>query len=508
MTVARSEPTSTTSGNGTRPSSVRAVVRSRLGIDPRALGAFRIGLGLVVLFDLLVLRAPGLGTFYTDGGILPRSALGELYPALARWSLHAQSGSFWIEAFLLAGTCLLATCVLAGYRSRLAAVGTALLLASLHARNPFLVNGGDTILISLLIIAAFLPLEARWSLRRRLDGRCVGTRSVENRRITSIATATVLVHVVSIYAINAILKFRSDAWMSGVAVPRIFQLEDFIYLLGPVLAEHTAVLTAINWLWIVTLSTSVLLVLSSGWIRSVTVSAFVVAHLGMAATMRLGAFPFVMVAVLLLFFPPRVWDRLAHLVSRFDRGRRLESLATERRSGDKSESSSSEIAVPPRIRRGARLVGVAFLVGFVLISGCWQVVAAGLVDAPAAVADSDLDGASWAFFAPNPPDSYSWYVIEAERESGASMDLVDGEAADFDRPPDAMDRYPTTLWKRYGTKTQGAGAAHLEPAAVYFCGRAPADVESITIYRADQPVDADGPVGEPIRRELIAASCE
>ncbi|WP_241431936.1 hypothetical protein [Natrialba chahannaoensis] len=42
------------------------VLESRLGIDLRALAAFRIGLGLVLLIDLLTLRLPGLRTFYTD----------------------------------------------------------------------------------------------------------------------------------------------------------------------------------------------------------------------------------------------------------------------------------------------------------------------------------------------------------------------------------------------------------------------------------------------------------
>jgi len=71
-----------------------------------------------------------------------------------------------------------------------------------------------------------------------------------------------------------------------------------------------------------------------------------------------------------------------------------------------------------------------------------------------------------------------------------------------------MDRYPSALWKRYGTKLRGgSGDAHLDPAAAYFCDRAPDDIESVTIYRVDQSVDADGPVGEPVPHERISASC-
>ncbi|QCS42177.1 HTTM domain-containing protein [Natrinema versiforme] len=504
MTTARSDSATPTDDPVTTLESLRAVVRSRLGIDPRALAAFRIGLGLVVLFDLLLLRLPGLVTFYTDEGVLPRSALREVSPALAKWSLHALSGSAWAQGLLLAITGLFATCVLVGYRHRLAAVGAALLLASLHARNPYLVNGGDTILISLLLFAAVLPLEARWSLRpRRLEFR---SASGDDPRVVSTATAILCLHIVVIYAINAILKFRSDAWLSGVAVKRIFRLEDFIDHAGPTIAEFPALLTAINWLWIAVLAASVLLVVAPGRLRTATVAAFVGAHLSMAATMRLGAFPFVMVAVLLVFLPPPVWDRIERFVSASGLEGRLESRAVRGESGETGKTVA-ESTVSPRVRRGTRLAAAGLLVCLFLAVVGWQVAAAGLVDTPASSDDGALGSASWAFFAPQPPDSYSWYVVEATPESGESTDLVTGDPATFDRPDNAMDRYPTTLWKRYGTKGQGAGDAALESAGAYFCDRAPAGTESVTIYRVEQPVDADGPVGEPIPHETVTRSC-
>ncbi|ELY66985.1 HTTM domain-containing protein [Natrinema versiforme] len=530
MTAARSDSATPTDDSVTTLESLRAVVRLRLGIDPRALAAFRIGLGLIVLCDLLVLRLPGLVTFYTDAGIFPRSALKGLSPALAKWSLHALSGSAWAQGLLLAITGIFAACVLVGYRHRLAAVSTALLLASLHARNPYLVNGGDTILISLLLLAAVLPLAARWSLRpRRLESRFASGEHRDDSRVVSTATAILCLHIVVIYAINAILKFRSDAWLSGVAVQRIFRLEDFVDHAGPTVAEFPALLTAINWLWIAVLAASVLLVVAPGRLRTATVAAFVGAHLSMAATMRLGVFPFVMVAVLLVFLPPRVWDRLERLVSASGLEGHLESLMGREATGTTGpeatasgmnrgtgtlEAANAETGptaagsrVSPRVRRGTRIAASALLVCLFLAVVSWQVAAAGLVDTSASSDDGALGSASWAFFAPDPPDSYSWYVVEATDESGTATDLVTGDPATFERPDNAMDRYPTTLWKRYGTKGQGAGDAALESAGAYFCDRAPDGTESVTIYRVEQPVDADGPVGEPIPHEKVTRAC-
>ncbi|ELY80295.1 HTTM domain-containing protein [Natrinema pallidum] len=499
MTGASSESATATGGATTTRAAVRVLVRSRLGIDPRALAAFRIGLGLVVVLDLIVLRAPGLVTFYTDAGILPRSTLDELSPTLARWSLYALSGSVWVQALLLAVTGALTVCVLLGYRHRLAAIGSALLLTSLHARNPYLVNGGDTILISLLLFAAVLPLDARWAIRpRQRDSR-------DGQRVVSTATALLLLHVVVIYAINAVLKFRSEEWLSGIAVQRIFRLESFTGYLGPTIADYPALLTAINWLWVAVLSASVLLVLATGRLRTATVAAYVGAHLSMAATMRLGMFPLIMVTVLVVFLPPPVWDRLEHLGSATGLARRLGAL---RPRGERTEAGSmSRSVLSPRVRRGTRLAAAALLVCVFLAAASWQVTAAGLVDNPSAGGDSVLEHSSWAFFAPNPPDTYSWYVVEATDAAGESTDLLRGGPATFDGPPDVAARYSSTLWERYGRKGQGAGEPAREAAGSYFCAQAPDGVESVTIYRVDQSVDANGPVGEPTPHELIVSRC-
>lgn len=66
-----------------------AALAARCSVDLRALAAFRIGLGALVIADL-IRRSRSLSAFYTDDGVLPRSALfadyGEVY------SVHALVG--------------------------------------------------------------------------------------------------------------------------------------------------------------------------------------------------------------------------------------------------------------------------------------------------------------------------------------------------------------------------------------------------------------------------------
>lgn len=495
-------------------------VTPHLGIDPRALGAFRIALALLLLGDLLVYRLPGMRAFYTDGGVLPRSTLAETYPLLETVSIHAISGSAWVQGGLLAVAVCAAACLLVGYRTRASTGLSLVLLASLYARNPYAINGGNTILVVFLCLSLALPLDARWSLGSgrpsdRSDRSDRTDREVDDGRVCSLGTAVTLLTLVSIYAANAVSKYRSDAWMSGTAVPRIFQLEEFVVRLGPLVSDHAAVLATVNWLWMALLSASVLLVVATGRLRTGVVLAFVSAHIGMAATMRLAVFPFVMVAVLLLFFPPGVWGLVEAVTSK----RRVTARPAERayRSDGGTEAdtdrtdggTTNETAPsgPSRVRRGLRVGASLLLVVAFLALVWWQVAGVGLVDLPASESGGDLSEVSWSFFAPNPPDASGWYVVRGTLESGDSINVRDGEAVTYDRPPDAAETYPTTLWHQFGFRMKNADASQYRPVAAYACERSDRGLESVTVFHVEQPVDPNGPVGEPEPDERIRIAC-
>ncbi|WP_424015377.1 HTTM domain-containing protein [Halorubrum xinjiangense] len=515
------QPSQRLSDAGSRFAAARESLRERarphLGIDPRALGAFRIGVALVILSDLLIYRLPAVRTFYTDDGVLPRATLAEVFPLLERASLYAMSGSARVQTGLLAVTAVAAVCLLVGYRTRAAAGLSVLLLASLYARNPYVLNGGNTVLVAFLFLSLFLPLDARWSLgagRRSVRGEPndadggagAGGGDAGDPRICSIGTAVTLLTLVSIYAANAVSKYRSGAWMSGTAVPRIFQLGEFTVGLGPLVSEYTAALTAINWLWIALLSVSPLLVVATGGRRTGIALAFVSAHLGMAATMRLAVFPFVMGSVLLLFLPPGAWDRVEAVASRVSESTGLAGTDRPHRS-DGGTDARTPSPTPSRTRRGIRACAAALLVGFFLALVWWQAAGIGLVDLPAQESTGQLSEVSWSFFAPNPPDASGWYVVAGTLESGDTIDLRDGGAVSYDRPPDAAETYPSTLWHQFGFRMKSAGESQYRPVAAYACEQPDRDLESVAVVHVEQAVDADGPVGEPDAEEQVRVAC-
>jgi hypothetical protein len=515
------------SNAASRYAATRDALRERaapyLGVDPRALGAFRIAVALVLLWDLLVYRLPAVRAFYTDDGVLPRSTLAEVYPALEAASIHAISGSARVQTALLAVAAFAAVCLLVGYRTRASTGVSFVLLASLYARNPLVINGGNTILVAFLFLALFLPLDARWSLgasresdrrgRGGLDGRDDLDKGAgrergagSDRRVCSLGTAVALLTLVSIYAANAVSKYRSDAWMSGVAVPRIYQVEEFVVGLGPLVSDWAALLAAMNWLWIALLAASVLLLVPSERLRSGVALSFVAAHLGMAATMRLAVFPFVMVAILLLFFPPRAWDAAEAVASKVRVPARVADPAL-RSDGGSADGAALSASVPSGVRRGVRVAAAVLLVGFFVALVWWQAAGVGLVDLPASEATGGLSEVSWSFFAPNPPDTSSWYVVRGTLDSGESIDALDGGAVAFDRPPDAAETYPTTLWHQFGHRMRYAGETQYRPVAAYVCERADPSVESVTVFHVEQEVSPSGPIGEPEPQKRISTAC-
>ena len=118
-------------------------------VDLRALAMMRIGVGLLLFADLW-LRAPDVVAWLTDSGVLPRD-LSMDFSNDYRWSLYWLNGSeFWASSLMvIAG--IFSVMLVLGLRTRMASVGSFILLVSLHNRNPLLLQGGDNLLLLSLI---------------------------------------------------------------------------------------------------------------------------------------------------------------------------------------------------------------------------------------------------------------------------------------------------------------------------------------------------------------------
>lgn len=417
-------------------------VRRRISIDTRGLAVFRMALGVLLLVDLSS-RATDLVAFYTDGGVVPRTALSSLAPTFRAISIHAQWGSATAQAglFVIAG--VVAVLLLVGYRTTVATVVSFLLLVSLHARNPAVLNGGDILLRHLLLWGCLLPLGEQWSVD-----------AVEESRdsVAGFATAGLLVQVVVVYLTNAIFKFRGERWLRGEAVEQVLALTRFATPLGQALLDVPYLLTLADYGWLALLVASPLLVVVTGPRRAILPVLLGAMHLGMALFMELGLFPFVSIAALIPFLPPAVWDRVPDPPS-------IQRLATR----------PPTPGTPPAVRRGLNTlvepVAAVLLCGMILLNGA----SVGYLALPDGT-PATLEDRAWDMFAPHPPSQDGWYVLPARLESNRRVDALRGGPPRWDRPPDVD--YPNSRWRKLLSQIrQGRQTVLQRPLATYLCHR-------------------------------------
>jgi type II secretory pathway component PulM len=480
---------------------VRRVRSRHLGVDTRALAALRVGLGCLLVADLLG-RARDLRAFYTDFGVLPRATLATVSSPW-RPSLHALSGDLWFQALLFAVAGVAALALALGWRTRTATVVSWLLLVSLHNRNPVVLNGGDVLLRMVLLWAVFLPLGERLSVDARRRDRA------PRDRVASLAAAGLLLQVVTMYTVNAALKLAGDRWLAGTAIRYVFSLEQFTTPLGDALAGHPTLLVALDHAWLALVTASVLLVVLRGWPRAAFAAALAGGHLSMWLTMRLGLFPFVACVALLAVLPPVVWDAVE---------RRARRLAADRRPLAAADRLLPALPTsPPSGPTRERLATLAVCLVLVLaLAGVVQPATTARDRMPDA-ADPALDAATaaspavdlfrtdqyWTMFAPEPMRTDGWYVVPGRLTDGSRVDALHGGPVRWAKPDHVQRSYPNARWRKYLVNLQRPGfSAHRPGLAGHLCRRWNATHETglagLDLYYVEQPGRLSGP--EPTER--------
>lgn len=418
-------------------------------LDLWSLAVFRVGLALVILADTLV-AISNAEAFYSDAGVLPRTAMYELsWADQGFWSLHALGGSVAYQVTLMCVQLVSALCLLAGHRTRLATFVCWLLLASLDSRNLLINNGADSMIRMLAFWSIFLPLGARWSLDARASaGRGPGSWADRDATWISFAGACLILQVVFVYWFSVAFKSHEVWWSQGTALRQVLALDVYARPLALWVREHPDLC---RWLTHGTLALEILgplLALLPFWsarFRMVAVAAMISLHAGIALCLDIGAFPWIMMAAWCAFLPREFWIWLGK---------------KEGQSGEAGMQESSVDVSAPLPRRSPlalrRVVNgfLAICLGLVFMWNLrgtnfayWEQYFPRSVNP--LVLKLRLDQ-YWTMFAPTPLREDGWFILRAGLSDGSEVDLLrDGAPVDWRKRENLHTHFKDSRWLKY-----------------------------------------------------------
>jgi predicted DCC family thiol-disulfide oxidoreductase YuxK len=290
-----------------------------LAVDLRSLALFRVALGTCLVVELAG-HIPEIDDFYTDAGILPRDALISQFGQPWAVSLHLVSGQYVVQLALLLIAIVLALGLVAGYRTRVCAAGSWLLLCSIQVRNPVILHGGDDILRLLLFWCMFVPLNARFSLDRALNPAAPPGEPTH----FSAGSLGLVLQICSVYWFAAIAKWHPVWNVEGSAIYYALSLGQFATPFGTFLLQFPRLLRLMTFGTVALELVGPMLAFCpflGGAVRLVIVLIFIGFHTGLGLSLRLGNFPWVCASAWLALLPGLAWQILeSRAATSADRG--------------------------------------------------------------------------------------------------------------------------------------------------------------------------------------------
>jgi hypothetical protein len=371
----------------------------------RSLVAFRVGLGLIVIIDLLG-RMRDLRAHYTADGVFPLDALLTL-GTHATIAFHNWNDTALYQASLFCVHMIFALLLLLGWHTKIMSILVWALMISVHNRNFMILHGGDVLLRLLLFWAMFLPLSEE---SRRF------ARGKDQQSYLGFASVFYALQVALLYWSAAWLKSDRAWWPDGNAVWLALNLDHLATAFGVWLrgfGEH------LRWLSISVLALEYtgpfLLLAPWAWIRFFGVVLLAGMQMGFGLGLDLALFPWISVLATVPFLPREFWDLLDR---RFARLRGLRVLRPKR----------LLTKIPPRIDQIAKacvtgaLVYVACIVLWINLKHD-KIIHKPIPDILSKTASYLRIDQYWNMFAPFPYLDDFWFVIPARLANGTEVDL-------------------------------------------------------------------------------------
>ncbi|MET8861740.1 HTTM domain-containing protein [Nonomuraea sp. NPDC004580] len=241
------------------------------------------------------------------------------------FSIFALAGSSEQFELLFHFFIILSALFMLGWRTRLITPALAVMFWSWRERQPWLLDGGDDLMLLVLIYLSFADLSARWSIdARRAKKRALHAVSRSPTALASdvrwrmatvlhnVALLATLLQVSILYVNTGLLKVQGDFWQEGTALYYALHIEDVqpFPSLSRAIYDNVFLVTVGTYAAVFIQLTFPLLMLN-GLTRRLGIVAVTGMHLGVGMLLGLTSFSFIMIATDLLFIRDSTYERFA-----------------------------------------------------------------------------------------------------------------------------------------------------------------------------------------------------
>ncbi len=447
-------------------------------VDTRPLAVFRLVWGLILLKTALYLL-PTARLFYSDEGLLPRSALQSLQRAERFSALDWLGASWQVQLFLLLWVGVVVAFTL-GYQTRWMTLLNFFFLLSIHERNLYILNGADIVMRVVSFWLIFLPLGDHASLdarRKRRQGQPLSMSAY------AFPLRLLQLQIGLIYLATALLKWRSPAWRVGEAVGYALQLPSYTLPTGDWLVRVApeGLLTLISYQALLADTLFVPLVFAPFWqprLRQAGLAFTALLHLGIAVTMSVPNFSLVMLACYIIFLEGDLVER----VWRWRAGRPASVSPTP--PGLVSSRSTGRLRLAGRLLLTLGLSLCMAGVVWINARGVGRPYIPPIRGWPQTLVLVTGLAQYWDMFS-SPPRSDGWLIVEGFFADGQVLDMQTGQP-----PDDTFRRWLGGPWARWKDFSKILFDFELEPLR-----------EAVGRYYCQQPVGEQA-AGHPVALQL------
>lgn len=403
------------------------------GLDLRALSAFRILVGLNVIYNLIKYRFFAGSIYYTSDGIKDPIAAKNFYGELFSLINIVPSDAFVL--FFLSFTFLLALLYTLGVKARWIAPLLFFCFGNIVVANPWTVHAVEFLIEASLFWSIFLPIDHYFAILPAKE------KIIKGNELRNFPAFALLIQIFYVYFTSGITK-SGEYWREGLTVLSVMDDRMHSAFLADWFAAHPGLCEFLTHSTVYVEVLMGLLLFSplfNKQLRLVIAIGIPALHFGLAMGMDVGPFHWITLAFAIVILPDFVWDAFMRLLG----------IKTKTSKGKKK--TKTPLKTSPLWQTWAVRIFLSAVLIIITIQNLkkWQrdsYFSSAVINNPVlnGLANIDLPNPPlfiglwnqpWWTFSPNPHEQMGCLLMLGRKADNSSVDLVSGRTVSVTPDP-------------------------------------------------------------------------